>query len=119
MTTPAPTTAKSPAQLGNMPFRAKRLTEDVNNWIRSAHALNIAMSVEQHAAAVVIRAKMRGAARGLDRFQASQAARRATRPLMRAASQSDAAAKSNLRCWRAYTIVAAELQQLKNRHRRR
>jgi hypothetical protein len=110
--------AKNPAALADMPLRNKKLSEDFAAVLQSCHDLNRAMAVVQHGFAVVVRRKIRDSAGLTDRFAAAQAARRATRPLYRAAARSNAAANANLRCWRSYHEAITALAAHKGRSRR-
>jgi hypothetical protein len=111
--------ARSPHDLGTMPLRGKHMAEDTAAWVQAAHDLNRQLGLEMHAWAVLTRKMMvRAAGRGIGRFAAGTAARRAVRPLMRAASQADSAANGVLRFWKAYMAAAAEIQAAKDGQRR-
>jgi hypothetical protein len=112
-------TVRGPADLGKMEFRVDHISEDFAAYIQAAHDINRAMSLELHAASVLVRKKVQAGARkrGIDRFAAAQAARRSTRPLLKAASLCDSAANQCLRSWRAYLIVITEIQSKNGRTR--
>jgi len=107
-----------------MPLRGKQITEDVRAWTDAAHKLQVQMAMELHTFAVLLRRKIKGSGKGspVDKFQRAAAARRATRPLVRAANQAADAATGVLRFWRSYLHIVTELQagrrgQARNRGR--
>jgi len=98
--------------LGNIPIRGRHLTEDVAAWVQGAHDLQLSLSLEMHAAAVLIRRTIERSRGGgvRDRFAVRSAARRATRPLMQASSTANSAAAGVIRFWRSYMAQAHELE---------
>ena len=114
--------ARTPAALGNMPLRGKQITEDVRAWTDAAHKMQIQMAIEMHTFAILLQRKIKtsgGKTGAVDKFSRASAARRAARPLVRAANQAADAATGVLRFWRSYLHIVTELQAARRGQRRR
>lgn len=101
--------AKTPGELGNNPLSKNNLTEDYARYCQDAHAILRGMGLELHAAGVLIRRRIKDSGSGVEKFQLAGQARKAARPMMRAADQANSAADGVLRAWRDFLHVITEI----------